>query len=211
MYTGSGKDIAITMQLDSMVNSLDNKISLSKANREKVETLKKSIASDKRTLDIVYKILPELKDLITKTTQYLNDKKTKGLNAVRKSIYDMRNIIQDSANLQLIVDGNDSYICDSDGYNVAKLEGSAFRSGLGLLIKNRFLVVGNYIMTAFYDEGIATADTETSVLVSKNLYGLSLYTPMVLIEQKDAVFETIEHTAYSFRKSEGRTTARRDG
>lgn len=192
-------------------NNCDFRAKESLENRARIAKLQQELEEDYVSRDIAEKGSLECKDLIKKITEYLNEKKTKGLNSVYSAIYSARNIIPNTAELELVVDKEVAYLANSYGYNVDQLEGGGFRATISRFICDRFLkAMPNMIQTQFWDEALSTLDPETSAEMSKYIGVLAEAGPIVVTEQKDAIFEAMDYTSYLFRKVDGSSTVRKE-
>lgn len=192
-------------------NNYDFKAKESTANRQKLKTLKEGLELELRSRDIAQSGIVESKELLKRITEYLNEKKSKGLQAVYSAIYSARNIIPNTSDIELVIDKETAYFANIKGFNVDSVEGSAFRAIISLFTRDRFLkAMPQRIQTVLLDEALATLDQENSAKVSKYVELIAEKSPIIMIEQKDAVFETVKHTCYSFRNTEGVTTVRKE-
>jgi hypothetical protein len=201
MYEGSkSNNLALLNALDREVFSCEQKAKRSRDGRLKLKKLEDEYKQYSDVLVILKKALKEMGDLAKELQEYLGNKKKNGLSAIRAGIIATRSIIPNSSPITLEVDGNKAWLANKKGHSVMKVEGGAFRSIISVFMRERLLKSSNYIENLIIDEALATLDPENSAEFSKYLSVMAQNTPMLVIEQKDSIYSSVDHVCYEFQK-----------
>lgn len=177
----------------------------SREDRRKRDALTKSLGVYSDAAKQIVKQDAELKLLEQTLTEYLSERKTKGLSNLRLGIEMAKQIIPegDLVDLDITEDGEAYVVNKTDRTVVEDTEGSGNNSMISMFLRDRLLSSTNYLKCLILDEICSKLSQENTAKAAKFIKFIGEQKQVLIIEHKPEIYLDIPGIVYKVEKIGG--------
>lgn len=192
---------AITQARDRAELGKQNAATLKKIDEELAayESVKKAITECTNYLVRIYK----------NVEQYTKDRREIAMDMIKCAISKAGYIVPDAGanGIKLDIENGSAMIVNETGQDINEREGSGYRTVLGSLIRYTIIKANpDAIQALFFDEGHSTLDMNASSTFREYIDVFKEDCLVVVIEQRDVLFQGLDKTVYKVTKTDGVST-----
>lgn len=199
-FTSIGNDLL------SAISICEERVRVSRQNEARFIEVSKQKESAEKLLEMTRTTANHMSKMYKNVKSFLENKKNNSKTILEASIHSVSAIVKDSELQSCTIkhENGKTKILNHKGVNINRVEGSAARATMGLLLRYTCLkALPNKIQLMLLDEALATLSVDSSVNLRELVEILSQDIGIVGIEQKDILYNGLASRKYRAVKVRG--------
>lgn len=208
MLQGNGQQNFASLGNDLLraISTCEERVRVSRQNEARFIEVTKQKASAEQLLEMTRTTANHMSKMYKNVKSFLENKKNNSKTILEASIHSVSAIVKDSELQSCTIrhENGKTKILNKMGVNINRIEGSAARATMGLLLRYTCIkALPNKIQIMLLDEALATLSVDTSVNLREMVELLSKDIGIVGIEQKDTLYNGLAARRYRAVKVRG--------
>ena len=182
-------------------------IAMHEENQEKRAKQENNLKVASNNLTILRKSQNKLKKLIKDIKVYQDEKESRSMGGIYRAFFNTLQVVPSAAGCKLDRKNGKAVIRTSKDFPIQYIEGGAYRATLSMFTRNSVLKnAEDYLDFLMLDEALSVLKEDKSAELSRYIDVMAQDFQMVMVEQKQQIFENIKKlTVYEFEQQEGVT------